>query len=317
MLSLLKLLEDGQFHSGETLGKQLGVSRSAVWKQLQHIEEQLGISFHKVRGKGYRLAQPLSLLDEQTIRNAVPDWDVHVLTEVDSTNAEAIRRMAGSRSHPILVLAERQTAGRGRRGRKWVSPFGENLYYSVALPVTEGARQLEGLSLVVGLAVLEALDATGIQAGLKWPNDLLVNGKKVAGILLELVGDPADVCNVIIGIGVNVNMTVPPEQIDQPWTSLRDIQGKSVERNALAIRLSQSLQRFLVRLRQEGFSGLRALWEHHHAWQGRAVSLTSGAQQIDGVVLGIDEQGALRLKTEQGTIHYSSGELSLRLRDDS
>ncbi len=315
MLPLLKLLEDGRFHSGEALGRSLGISRSAVWKQLQRLEE-LGIVLHKVRGRGYCLAQPWSLLDIESISVAVPDWEVRVLMDVDSTNAEAMR-ITNPEGRPVLVLAERQLAGRGRRGRKWVSPFGENLYYSVALPITGGARQLEGLSLVVGLAVHHALRAMGVEGMLKWPNDILVHEKKIAGILLELVGDPADLCRVVIGIGINVNMLASTEQIDQPWISMREVLGKGVDRTTLTITLTHTLQYFLGRLRDEGFPALQGLWEQHHAWHGRKVMLTSGTRHYEGVIVGIDEQGALRLETSQGVMHYSSGELSLRLRDDS
>ncbi|BBP79707.1 hypothetical protein PHLH7_58110 [Pseudomonas sp. Ost2] len=164
MLTLLKLLKDGRFHSGEALGAALGVSRSAVWKQLQQLEAELGLSIHKVRGRGYQLASPLVLLDQQAIAAArsSPAWPVHVYESIDSTNAEALRLVERAAPAPFVVVAERQTAGRGRRGRQWVSPFAENIYYSLLLRVDGGMRQLEGLSLVVGLAVLHALRELGI-----------------------------------------------------------------------------------------------------------------------------------------------------------
>ena len=140
---------------------------------------------------------------------------------------------SGGQAAPFLVLAERQTAGRGRRGRKWVSPFAENIYYSLVLRIEGGMRQLEGLSLVVGLAVMQALRELGIPgAGLKWPNDVLVGQKKIAGILLELVGDPADVCHVVLGVGINVNMQMTDE-VDQQWTSMRLESGRAFDRNHL------------------------------------------------------------------------------------
>ncbi|WP_263146972.1 bifunctional biotin--[acetyl-CoA-carboxylase] ligase/biotin operon repressor BirA [Pseudomonas sp. RIT-PI-AD] len=318
MLSLLKLLEDGHFHSGQALGSLLGVSRTAVWKRVQQVEEELGISLHKVKGKGYRLPSPLSLLSEALLSERLKPWPVTVLTEVDSTNAEVMRHLERSAQPPFLILAERQTAGRGRRGRKWISPFAENLYYSLAIPVVGGARQLEGLSLVVGLAVLRILHECGIRrAGLKWPNDILVADKKIAGILLELTGDPADVCNVIIGIGINVNMVASAEAIGQPWTSMREELGQLVSRDQLALKLSESLQGLLEQLRTQGFESLRPEWERHHLWQHKQVDLVAGENRINGVALGIDERGALRLETPQGIYHYSAGELSLRLRDDS
>ncbi|MHC8307624.1 bifunctional biotin--[acetyl-CoA-carboxylase] ligase/biotin operon repressor BirA [Pseudomonas sp. PB3P13] len=318
MLTLLKLLKDGRFHSGQALGAALGVSRSAVWKQLQHLEADLGLSIHKVRGRGYQLAAPLTLLDAAAIKQeASCDWPILVFDSIDSTNAEALRAIHRGEAAPFFVLAERQTAGRGRRGRKWVSPFAENIYYSLVLRIEGGMRQLEGLSLVVGLAVLQALRESGVQsAGLKWPNDLLVGQKKIAGILLELVGDPADVCHVVLGVGINVNMQ-SSEEVDQQWTSMRLESGRPFDRNRLVALLGKTLQKYLERHQIGGFTAIQSEWEQNHLWQGRSVSLTAGANQIDGEVLGIDSQGALRLKVDGVEKVFSGGELSLRLRDDS
>ena len=317
MLTLLNLLKDGRFHSGQDLGAALGISRSAVWKQLQHLEAELGLSIHKVRGRGYQLATPLMLLDPLKIAEMAPGWPVAVFDSIDSTNAEGLRAIGQGRSAPFLVLAERQVSGRGRRGRKWVSPFADNLYYSLVLRIDGGMRQLEGLSLVVGLAVMHTLRKVGVAgAGLKWPNDVLVGNKKIAGILLELVGDPADVCHVVLGIGINVNMQAA-EEVDQQWTSVRLESGQVCDRNALAVQLSEQLQAYIKRHQDRGFSALQAEWQEGHLWQGRSVSLIAGTNQIDGVVLGIDNQGALRLQVDGVEKLFSGGELSLRLRDDS
>lgn len=321
MLPLLKLLQDGRFHSGEALGAALGVSRSAIWKQLQCLEAELGLPVHRVRGRGYRLASPLLLLDEKALSVAPScrDWPVGVLQSVDSTNAEALRRLQGRQEPPFIVLAERQTCGRGRRGRAWVSPFGENLYYSLALRIDGGMRQLEGLSLVVGLALLQTLRAVGVvAAGLKWPNDLLVDGRKIAGILLELSGDPADVCHVVIGIGINVNMLAGDRTgIDQPWTSLRAELGRCVDRNELVCELNRQLSRYLAIHLKQGFAALLDEWQANHLWQGRTVMLTAGAEPVVGVVLGVDRSGAIRLRVAGVERHFSGGELGLRLCDDS
>ncbi|NWC91172.1 MULTISPECIES: bifunctional biotin--[acetyl-CoA-carboxylase] ligase/biotin operon repressor BirA [unclassified Pseudomonas] len=319
MLTLLKLLKDGRFHSGEALGAALGVSRSAVWKQLQHLEAELNLTIHKVRGRGYQLASPLVLLSADEIARYAPDpaWPVHISDSIDSTNAEALRLIEAGRTAPFLVLSEQQTAGRGRRGRKWVSPFAQNVYFSLVLRIDGGLRQLEGLSLVVGLAVMQALRDAGVRnAGLKWPNDVLVAQKKIAGILLELIGDPADVCHVVLGIGINVNMQ-KTDEVDQQWTSVQLETGIAVDRNYLVARLGVQLQAYLERHQSFGFSAIQDEWEQNHLWQGRPVSLIAGVNQIDGVVLGIDGQGALRLGVDGVEKVYSGGELSLRLRDDS
>jgi BirA family biotin operon repressor/biotin-[acetyl-CoA-carboxylase] ligase len=153
-------------------------------------------------------------------------------------------------------------------------------------------------------------------AGLKWPNDVLVGRKKIAGILLELVGDPADVCHVVLGVGINVNMQMTDE-VDQLWTSMRLEAGKVFDRNHLVAELGMMLQKYLVRHQAGGFSAVQSEWEQNHLWQGRAVSLIAGVNQIDGEVLGIDSQGALRLRVDGVEKVFSGGELSLRLRNDS
>lgn len=319
MLTLLKLLQDGKFHSGEALGFALGVSRSAVWKRLQQLEAELNVSIHKVRGRGYQLACPLELLDSEQFvaMGAYPNCQVKIYDSIDSTNAEALRAVGSGECAPFIIMAERQTAGRGRRGRKWVSPFGENIYYSLVLRIDGGMRQLEGLSLVVGLAVLKVFRDAGLSAaGLKWPNDILVGNKKIAGVLLELVGDPADVCHVVLGIGINANMRMA-EGVEQEWTSLVLELGRSVNRNELIRSLNESLGRYLELHELSGFGAIRAEWERNHLWQGRVASISAGLHQVSGVIIGIDGQGALRMNVDGGERVFSGGELSLRLCDDS
>ena len=321
MLALLRLLQDGRFHSGEALGAALGVSRSAVWKQLQALEAELSLPLHKVRGRGYQLATPLQLLDADWLnaQTSAPQWRACVLSSVDSTNAEALRLLPEAQSLPYYVLAERQTSGRGRRGRNWVSPFGENLYYSLVVRVEGGMRQLEGMSLAVGLALLQVIRGFGVaEAGLKWPNDVLVGERKLAGILLELSGDPADVCNVVIGIGLNVNMlAAEPGAIGQPWTSMRAELDRLLDRNELVAELNRQLSRYLDIQLREGFAALRDEWQACHLWQGKSVALTAGGEPIEGEVLGVDHSGAIRLRINELERSFSGGELSLRLRDDS
>lgn len=319
MRALLRLISDGAFHSGEELGALLGVSRSAVWKRLQRLTADVGLRIDAVRGKGYRLAQPLSLLEDAAYFSLrLGFWPFKVLDSVDSTNLEALRYIGSSAAiSPLCIIAEQQTAGRGRRGRAWVSPYAENLYLSLVLPVEGGARRLEGLSLTVGLAVYRALRSYGLVGlGLKWPNDVLVNGRKIAGILLELHGDPADKCGVVIGIGINVNMLQAPE-VDQIWTSLRLLRGELLCRNELICRVSTSLKDCLAQHANGGFAALREDWQDAHLWQNREVRLASGEWTTNGVVRGVDEGGALLLEHDGVISAYSGGELSLRLADDS
>lgn len=321
MLELLKLLQDGRFHSGEALGAQLGISRSAIWKQLQGLEAELGVEVFKVPGRGYRLSSPMILLNAERISQGAlgSGWPVAVEPSVDSTNAEIFRRLEAGERAPFVLLAERQTAGRGRRGRVWASPFAENLYCSVVLRVDGGMSQVEALSLTVGLAVAKTLQSLGLNGvQLKWPNDVLVDGRKISGILLELAGDPADVCHVVIGIGINVNMANDaPGAIDQPWGSVRQCMGRMLDRNDLAAELLLQLRDCLSMHWQHGFAGLREEWEALHAWRGRSVVLTAGNNATLGVVLGVDERGAVRLSVDGVDRAFSGGELSLRLQHDS
>ncbi|MCF7534530.1 bifunctional biotin--[acetyl-CoA-carboxylase] ligase/biotin operon repressor BirA [Pseudomonas petrae] len=316
MHTLLKLLEDGAFHSGEDLGIALGVSRSAVWKKLQQAQADLGIEIYKVRGRGYRLASPLSLLDDEALRreHIGLGWACRIHETIDSTNAEAMRVANSGAELPSLILSEQQTAGRGRRGRQWISPFAENLYYSLALRMDGGTRRLDGLSLLVGLAVVDTLRELGIRsAGLKWPNDILVGGKKLAGVLLELTGDPANVCHVVIGIGININMR-ESINVDQAWTSLALELGHVHDRNKVACALSRNLSAYLAGHQEKGFAAYRRDWEDKHLWQGLAVALTAGAKITRGIVMGVGDDGALRLDVGGREEYFSGGEVSLRLQ---
>ncbi|GGK03910.1 bifunctional ligase/repressor BirA [Pseudomonas matsuisoli] len=282
---------------------------------MQQLKTDFGLDVHAVPGKGYRLAQPLRLLDRDQLaasqgRSA---WPIDVLDVVDSTSTEVYRRLVAGARPPFAVIAEQQSAGKGRRGRQWISPFGQNIYYSVVMEFTSGLEALDGLSLTVGVAVLEALQSLGVEGlGLKWPNDLLIANRKVAGILIELHGDPADVCRAVIGVGINVNMRAA-DVIDQPWTSLSNACHRDFDRTELVLRLTESLHACVAEHRQGGFRALRSRWENAHAWRGEAVALLAGNSKMSGVALGVDDRGALRLMGPDGERSYSGGELSLRL----
>lgn len=320
MNHLLQLLADGQFHSGEELGAVLGVSRSAVWKYMRRFEAESCLELFRVPGKGYRLAEPLSLLSVERFGTVLSrlGWGCSLLNVVDSTNAEALRRLQGGANAPFVIVAEAQTAGRGRRGRRWMSPPAQNIVYTLALKVLGGPQRLAGLSLVAGLAVLHALRSAGVaDAGLKWPNDIYVANKKIAGILLELTGDPADVCHVVVGIGINVNMQHIELAIEQPWTSIRLQLGTLVDRSDLVSLVSESLHYYLEIHERQGFGALRNEWEENNIWQGKDCTLSTGTVEQTGKVLGVDDQGALRLLVGNEVQVFSGGELSLRLAHDS
>lgn len=311
---LLHLLADGRFHSGTELGERLHMSRAAVWKQLQGIED-LGITVHRLQGKGYRIPAGLDLLDVEAILRHQPalaeQLDIQLLMSTPSTNQLLMQTQADESIHGRVVLAEVQTAGRGRLGRQWQSPFAQQLAMSIGWQFDGGVAALEGLSLVVGIAVMDALQALGVaDAGLKWPNDVLLQGKKLAGVLLELSGDATGPCQVVIGIGVNVHLQAC-EAIDQPWTSIA-ASGYQVERNNLAAQLLLALARRLGQFSEHGFAPLQAHWQRHHVYQNQQVNILGLRKPQSGICLGVDNKGALLLDIDGEVQAFNGGEVSLR-----
>ncbi len=317
--SLLQVLADGAFHSGEELGESLGVSRSAVWKQLKKLES-LGVRCHSVRGRGYRLPGGLDLLNEARIKQGLSADALRQLRRIslnltsDSTNSEAMQAAQQGDAQGCLYLAERQTAGRGRRGRTWVSPFARNLYFSLVWPFSGGVASLEGLSLAVGVALARALDRYGVPTvQLKWPNDLLFEGRKLAGILLEMTGEPGGACQVVIGVGVNVQMPDEVAQaIDQPWIDLQRAGVVDIDRNALLAQIVEELLQVLAVFTRDGFAPFVEEWQQRNAHAGRDVVLETGAHRFRGRCVGVDGAGALLLDTAEGRRTFHGGELSLR-----
>ena len=317
----MRCLADGHYHSGEALGALLGVSRAAVWKRLQKLAP-LGLEVESVRGKGYRLPGGLSLLDVPAIREAMAEaggdpasLDLHLHDVTGSTNAEALAVAREGLVQPLAVLAEYQTAGRGRRGRPWLSPYGGNLYLSLAAPFSGGAAALDGLSLVVGVAVADTLAAAGLgqRVQLKWPNDIWVGGRKLGGILVELAGDMDGICIPVIGVGINGNMPpVAGAAIDQPWTDLTRELGQAPARSRLAGRLLAGLQQALASFRVEGFAPFRPRWQAYDCCAGQPVSVVLGERRVDGLARGVSEQGALLLEVDGVLERFHGGEVSMR-----
>lgn len=318
---ILQSLADGRFHSGAELGAELGISRTAVWKQMARVQA-LGLELHAVRGRGYRLSQPLELLDKATIAAHLPARARALLTGLDihpqleSTNTYLRSALpAGGRSG-YACLAERQTQGRGRRGRAWVSPFGANLYLSVGWRFSGSAANLGGLSLAVGVAAARALADAGVsELGLKWPNDLIWQQRKLGGVLLELAGEAHGPCDVVVGIGVNVSMPRSGGAlVDQPWTDLRSILGdRCPSRNQLAAQLLGETLVSLAQYEQRGLEGFLGDWRQRDIVAGREVELQLPQQRLAGTALGVDESGALLVRMGASTRRFASGEVSLRV----
>lgn len=321
---LLGTLADGGFHSGEELGELLGVSRAAVWKQLQKLQEATGLELESAKGRGYRLMGGLELLDRTRVLAALSAEAESLLTslslldQVDSTNRLALLEAQNGEGRGYVIAAEQQSAGRGRRGRTWVSPYGRNIYCSAIWEFDGGAAALEGLSLAVGIAVVKALTSVGARdVGLKWPNDIVWNDRKLAGILLEMTGDAAGRCQVVVGIGINVSMSesAAARTIDQPWVDVGTVVGGPVSRNVLLGSLLSELLPLLSQFERSGFPHFRNAWSALDRIAGREVCVHLGEQIVVGTAAGVSESGALLVDTPAGRQSFHGGEVSLRLRN--
>ena len=322
-LALIRLLADGEFHSGEVIARQLGLSRAAIWKALRKSAEHYGLALDSVRGRGYRLQSPLELLDAAPIlaalspagRASLARLDIH--DQIDSTNTELMRAAVSGAPSGTACLTERQTAGRGRRGRVWVSPFGVNLYFSLLWRYSLTPAALGGASLAAGAVVAEALRAAGAEdLALKWPNDLLWKGRKLAGLLLEVAGESQGPSHLVLGVGLNLRMALAQGSlIEQPWTDLNQVlDGRPVSRNDLVARLLDALLVALDTYGREGLTPFLDQWRRFDAFQGQAVKLLTGAGRvIEGIHAGIASDGSLQLETVDGLQRFQAGEVSLRL----
>lgn len=317
---VLDLLADGEVHSGESLGAALGVSRAAVWKQLQKLE-LYGLPLESVKGRGYRLPGGLDLLSAESIEADLNTQarsllqQLQVVAEVDSTNAQMLTRLEQHCGHGTALFAERQTAGRGRRGRSWISPFSGGINLSIGWQFSGGVQLLEGLSLAVGVALARALAQFGVpDVRLKWPNDVWCGGRKLAGVLLELSGDLTDRCAVVVGIGMNVGLRGDSAAaIDQPWVDLNSV-CPGIGRNQLAAAMLNQLLPLLHEYPARGFAAYREAWQALDQFAGEQVCLLSASNEWCGTAAGVDESGALLLDMEGERRRFHGGEVSLRRR---
>lgn len=315
----LRLLADGDFHSGETMAHALGITRSAVWYGIREITGA-GFRVEKVRGRGYRLERAVSLLDRERVLQALDGKAGGMMLEisdtVDSTNTQLMLRAAQGAPHGLVLAAETQTAGRGRRGRAWQSGIGSTLTFSLLWRFAQGARELAGLSLAVGIALVNTLRAAGAgEAQLKWPNDVIVRGGKLAGILIEMQGDVLGPSAAVIGIGINVRHDQRVRAAaGQPVADLETAGGAVIDRNVLLANLLVELNAILQRFSSGGFAPLREEWQVLHAHQNRPVRLMlPDDSEVTGMARGVADDGVLLLETAQGIVRYHSGEVSLRL----
>jgi BirA family biotin operon repressor/biotin-[acetyl-CoA-carboxylase] ligase len=322
---LLEMLSDGAFHSGERLAKRLRLSRGGIWKIVSTLRA-MGIEIQSVPRQGYRLPRPIDLYDKAAILSGSSEQAcaalarVDVLLTVDSTNRfvadldEAIA--AGSAQ---LCVAELQNAGRGRRGRSWVAPFGSGICMSVGWQFADAPPTFSALSLAVGVAVVKALRQLGAtDVGLKWPNDLIWKGRKLGGILIEMRGESAGPSHVVIGIGINMRMptTVRLALAEQQAALIADVheilRERTPNRNTLVGAVASELVAMLNTFATQGFAPFHSTWQSLDSLASAPVKVISGPQTTLGVARGVDVDGTLLVDVNGDVRRFVSGEVSLR-----
>jgi BirA family biotin operon repressor/biotin-[acetyl-CoA-carboxylase] ligase len=318
-IKLLHQLADGKFHSGQALADLLACSRSSVWNHVQSLGALPGVTLDAVTGRGYRLRPALTLLDEQQIcagldpvqRDSLQNCSIRLIT--DSTNRQALANAPQDIGKAHAWFAEYQTAGRGRRGRTWQGGFAQNLACSLAYKFDLPMNALAGLSIAVGAGLANCLAGYGVNdLGLKWPNDLLWQNKKMAGILLEVQGESTGPSTAVIGLGLNLQLDKQSaELIDQPYASLQQT-GVEYNRNRLAGDILQTLLKVCDTYAQQGLQPFIDMWRAFDLYQGRQVLIRSAQQQWQGLYTGVAQDGGLLLEIDKQIKRFYAGEVSLR-----
>lgn len=320
LFPLLRRLSDGRFHSGQALAEAFDLSRSSIFNVLAQAES-MGLTIHAVRGRGYRLPEPIEWLDGGAVAQhlgptASVAYAIHILDSVDSTNTALMTAALNGAADGTLFCSEHQQSGKGRRGRQWHSVPGGSLTFSVLWRFDTGLQSLAGLSLTVGLAIARAVNRHSRHpARLKWPNDVLVDYRKLAGILVEVQGDMNGAAFAVVGIGLNVRLNeAQRDAVDQAVVDLAEM-GVTAGRNRLLADCLLELHAVLTQFRQHGFAALRADWQALDAYAGKPVALSlPDARKIHGVAAGVDDTGAFLLRNAASSLTpYSGGEVSLRL----
>ena len=306
----------GELVSGEAISGKLGLSRAAVWKHVNALRAQ-GYRIEAVPARGYRLLEIPDRLGELELCPLLNTHDVgqvlHWFAEVGSTNDVAKQLAEEGAAHGEVVVAERQTAGRGRRGRPWTSPPGRNVAMSIVLRPDLPPSRAPELTLLASVAVCQAIRQAGVAAGIKWPNDILARGRKLAGILTEMAAEPDQLQWVVLGIGVNVNARPEdfPEEIRDTATSLAIERSEPVPRALFAAATLSAIEEWLDRHAADGFGPVRAAWRGMSDTLGRAVSARGGDGEVVGTAEDIDDSGALLIRTEQGIRRVVAGDVQL------
>jgi BirA family biotin operon repressor/biotin-[acetyl-CoA-carboxylase] ligase len=315
---LLAILRDGAVHSGEDLARRLGITRAAVWSRVQRLESQ-GLEVFAVPGKGYRLVQPLEFLDADTLRAKLGPTvrgtlaALDCLETTDSTNQQLMMRAAGSNVHGEVLFAEYQTAGRGRRGDVWIAPPGSGLCMSLGWRFEAPPSTMSALGLAIGVAVARAAESLGASdVRLKWPNDVLYQGRKLAGILVEMRAEYGGPSTVVIGIGLNCR--IPPRvraRITQPVADLSEALRELPARSDIAARLVTQLVEVLREFTAHGFAPFARDWQRYDGLAGQAIQIDLPDRQVTGIARGVDASGMLLLERDGRFESFLSGHVRL------
>lgn len=359
MLRVIKLLSDGEFRSGEELGNHLNLSRSAVWKLIKQLQH-LGIEVETRSGKGYSISNGIQLLNAQIIKNKIETAQLERLASIDVL--QTVTSTMDYFDHPELnqeqnilssfhqinsqqsktsplpeaaelalknrvCFAERQTKGRGRLGREWISPFAKNIYLSMLWYFPKDLSELSGLSLAIATAVIKTLKRLNLNVdeefGLKWPNDVLYKNQKLAGILIELSGENYHISRAVIGVGLNVFMSnssnsshQKDDKIGQPWANVQSIASTPIDRNHLAGDLLNELIKTTMLFEAQGLAPFLDYWRSQDLSFSKPVSILCQGREIQGISRGINVQGNFLLETESQEIKsFSNGDVSLRITE--
>ncbi len=320
LIKIVKILSDGAYHNGNSMGAALNITRTAVWKAIKKLVEY-GIQIESIKGQGYLLLEPLILLEKKSIQKqlATKKMAFAILETVASTNDYLKNKIKSlpmrQQKQPWVCLAEQQTRGRGRFQRHWHSPFAQNIYFSMAYSFEKDISELAGLGMIVALSLLKTIESFALLPApcIKWPNDIIVNHKKLAGVLIDVEAETHVACHVIIGIGMNVNMLQAKEQVvGQAWESLRHLTNKYIDRNELVANITQHLLGYLAQFEKKGFTSFLNSWKRADYLYDHTITIKSGTQKITGVAKGINHQGHLLLELNDGRIQgFSSGDTSV------
>jgi BirA family biotin operon repressor/biotin-[acetyl-CoA-carboxylase] ligase len=310
---VVNLLKDHQYHDGTSIGKVLNITRTAVWKVIKKLQNY-GIQIESVKGKGYLLCEPLCLLEQDKIKYYLENkhLDIVIFENIDSTN----NYLKLKKNKAIgICLSEQQTAGKGRLGRDWYSPFGKNIYMSCLYTLHKDISELAGLSLVISLAIVKTINSYQNKNDIfvKWPNDVVgLDNKKIAGSLIEIQAESHGVSHAIIGIGININMVDDDSQISQPWTSLQKIFGEYVDRNELCGKLINNLLLYLDKFTLQGLQVFKQEWQQADCLINKIITLRHAEEEIEGEVMGLNDKGHLLLKLGNGALRaFASGDTSV------